>query len=109
VRFLIDAQLPPALAEALRQSGHEAFHLEDVELRHAKDSAVWDYARQNRLILITKDEDFVEKYRRAPESTGLLWLRVGNSSRRKLLEWFMPLLPRLIERLDAGDRLIEVR
>jgi predicted nuclease of predicted toxin-antitoxin system len=106
---LVDAQLPPALAQALREAGHEAEHLEDVGLRYAKDAPVWHYACRNQAVLITKDEDFVEKFRRQPEGAALLWLRLGNASRRRLLEWFMPLLPQLVQRLQAGDRLIEVR
>ncbi len=109
MRFLIDAQLPPALAKALRDEGHEAEHLEDVGLRHAKDPAIWEYARLHHRILITKDEDFVERYRRQTDGPALLWLRLGNASRRALLAWFMPLLPQLLRRLEAGDRFIEVR
>jgi predicted nuclease of predicted toxin-antitoxin system len=109
VRFLIDAQLPPALAKALRDAGHAAEHVEDVGLRHAKDTAIWDYARQHGTVLITKDEDFVERYRRLEGSPALLWLRLGNASRQKLLAWFMPLLPQLVQRLESGDKFVEVR
>jgi predicted nuclease of predicted toxin-antitoxin system len=109
VRFLVDAQLPPALAETLRDAGHEAQHVEDIGLRHAKDSAIWEFARDHAAIVITKDEDFVDRYRRNPEACRVLWLRVGNTSTQRLLAWFMPLLPVLLTRLDAGDRFIEVR
>jgi predicted nuclease of predicted toxin-antitoxin system len=109
VRFLIDAQLPPALARALRETGHEAEHLEDIGLRHAKDPVIWDYSRRHAAIIITKDEDFVDRYRRQTSECVVLWLRLGNASTRRLLAWFMPLLPQLIQRLEAGDRFIEVR
>ncbi len=109
MRFLIDAQLPPALARVLREAGHQAEHLEDVGLRHAKDYVIWDYARRNSAIIVTKDEDFVDRYRRRTEECVVLWLRLGNASTRRLLAWFMPLLPQLIQRLEAGDRFIEVR
>ena len=41
MKFLVDAQLPPALAYWLREAGHEAAHLEDVGLLHAPDGAIW--------------------------------------------------------------------
>jgi len=44
VKFLIDAQLPPALARVLTATGHEAQHLEDAGLRHAKDGTIWHHA-----------------------------------------------------------------
>ncbi len=62
MRFLIDALLPPALAHSLQEAGHQAEHLEEVGLRHAKDHVVWDYARRHAAIIITKDEDFVDRY-----------------------------------------------
>jgi predicted nuclease of predicted toxin-antitoxin system len=37
VKFLVDAQLPSALAGWLREVGHEAAHVEDVGLREADD------------------------------------------------------------------------
>lgn len=36
-RFMIDAQLPPALAEAFRRSGFEAVHVADLGLLSATD------------------------------------------------------------------------
>ncbi|MEW6416402.1 MAG: DUF5615 family PIN-like protein [Pseudomonadota bacterium] len=43
-RFLIDAQLPPALARKLAAMGHEATHLLDVGLLESSDGAIRDYA-----------------------------------------------------------------
>jgi transcriptional regulator with XRE-family HTH domain len=44
MRFLVDAQLPPALARWLAAQGHEAEHVSDCGLAQAADPAVWDYA-----------------------------------------------------------------
>ncbi|MBU3061377.1 DUF5615 family PIN-like protein [Nocardia sp. NEAU-G5] len=44
MKFLIDAQLPPALARAITSEGHEAVHVRDVDLTSASDHAVWDEA-----------------------------------------------------------------
>ncbi len=51
MRFLVDAQLPPALARALADKGHVAEHLIDVELISATDDVVWAYARDCGAIL----------------------------------------------------------
>ncbi|MEP6672546.1 MAG: DUF5615 family PIN-like protein [Chthoniobacter sp.] len=64
LRFLVDAQLPPQSARALIQEGHQAEHVEDVGLRHGKDAAIWEYATRSPAVIITKDEDFVNRYRR---------------------------------------------
>jgi predicted nuclease of predicted toxin-antitoxin system len=40
VRFLIDAQLPPAFAESFRREGHDGIPVRDVGLRDASDGEI---------------------------------------------------------------------
>ena len=110
MRFVVDAQLPPALAKLLTAHGHQAEHVSDIGLRDADDSSIWRHALENRSILVTKDEDFPHRCRQSSSSPVIvLWLRIGNTSRRALLDWFEPLLPQIEEMIRQGERLIEVR
>ena len=109
MRFLVDAQLPPQLARILMEAGHHAEHLESVGLRHAKDSDVWDYALREQAVIITKDEDFMERLRRRQDGPAIVWLRIGNAANAVLLTSFMPLLNIVVDRLESGEKLIEIR
>jgi predicted nuclease of predicted toxin-antitoxin system len=109
VRFLVDTQLPKALAVWLGERGHTAEHVLDVGLGQAKDTPVWRYAELNRAVIVTKDEDFAEWVRRGRPGPAVVWLRIGNSSKRALLAWIEPLLPAVIRHLEQGNRLVEVR
>ena len=53
VQFLVDAQLPPALARWLTEAGHPAQHVEEAGLREAEDPPIWDYALKQRAVLLT--------------------------------------------------------
>jgi len=108
VKFLIDAQLPPALAGFLVAEGHEAKHVEEVGLLTAGDSEVWTYAMETGAVIVTKDEDFAERVSLVKKAPGVVWLRIGNSSKRALLLWFRNLLPEIVSELDAGEKLIEI-
>jgi predicted nuclease of predicted toxin-antitoxin system len=109
VRFLVDNQLPPALARLIEfDFGTEASHVRDVGLRDACDAEVWAYATSSGYIVISKDEDFVRMVLNA-STAGLVWVRVGNCRREVLLNVFRRVWPRIIERLESGDRFIEVR
>jgi predicted nuclease of predicted toxin-antitoxin system len=58
MRFLVDAQLPPALARWLAVDGHTAEHVADRNMEAASDPAIWDCALREAAVVITKDEDF---------------------------------------------------
>jgi len=108
MRFLVDAQLPPALARFFEAQGHEAKAVRDVGLRHAEDPAVWTFAQTGAWI-VTKDEDFAERALRLPTGPQVLWLRIGNSTNRVLLAWLEPLLPGAVKDLQMGHPLVELR
>lgn len=109
MKFVIDAQLPPFLAQTLRELGHDAVAVRDVGLREAEDEAIWQYALENDAIIVTKDEDFPERSLHTAAPPAIVWLRIGNCSNRALLVWFAPLWHEIERRLIAGDRIIEVR
>lgn len=109
MRFLVDAQLPPGLARWLVAEGHEAAHVLDHGLESADDGAVWRHAESVGAVILTKDEDFAARRIRANEGPAVVWIRVGNTHRRALLDWFRAALPDVLVALDRGDRLVEIR
>ena len=109
MKLVVDAQLPPSLAEALRRAGCDAVAVREIGLREAKDTAIWQYALENNAAILTKDEDFAERCVRSQNPPVVVWLRIGNATNPVLLGWLMPILPAVLGRIEAGDRIIEVR
>jgi len=109
VRFIVDAQLPPALARWLVEAGHDAQHVEDIGLREAEDQPIWRYALEHQAVIITKDEDFAGQAQQSPSGPVIVWLRIGNASNRALRVWFTPQLPQIITWIEEGQHLIQVR
>lgn len=108
MQFLVDAQLPIGLARMLQQHGHEAAHVADLKMMQTPDNAIWLYARQSDSSIISKDEDFVILQSVAENPVSLIWVRVGNTRRKELLEWFERMLPLIEEKLAAGEVLVEL-
>jgi predicted nuclease of predicted toxin-antitoxin system len=108
-KILIDAQLPPALARVLAQQGYWAEHVFDVRIVQASDDAIWRLAEETGAILITKDEDFAIPGKRWSRSVAVIWIRLGNTLRKGLLERFVPLLPQIMSLIAGGETLVEVR
>lgn len=109
MKFLVDAQLPPALARALREAGCDVQDVRELGLREAEDDAIWDYALAHQAVIVTKDQDFADRLLSSGTAPIIGWLRIGNTSNRVLLTWLLPLWPDIISRIESGDKLIEVR
>jgi predicted nuclease of predicted toxin-antitoxin system len=75
VRFLVDTQLPKALAVRPSELRHETEHVLDIGLAQSKDTPVWRYAQQKGAVVVTKDEDFAEWVRRGRPGPAVVWLR----------------------------------
>jgi predicted nuclease of predicted toxin-antitoxin system len=76
----------------------------------ASDGAIWEYAVAHDAIIVTKDEDFSLMSASAREPTPrIIWIRVGNCSKRELLVWFEPRFVDILAALESGDRLVELR
>ena len=64
---------------------------------------------QTAAVLLTKDEDFVDRWLLSAAPIALVWIRKGNCSNDALMTWLEPLWPETVKRLEQGERLIELR
>jgi len=108
VRFLIDAQLPPALARYLESAGHEAVHVADLGMERATDEEIWRPAAERGQTIVTKDEDFVALRAMRGDGPAVVWLRIGNTTREHLLRIVTAALPDIVAALEGGEVLVEV-
>lgn len=109
MKLVIDNQLPPALARFIQaELNCTAIHVIDVDMRDATDAEVWTYASETSSILISKDEDFANMALQVP-TAKVIWLRIGNCRKAFLFDLFRRMWPRILERLDKGDQIIEIR
>jgi predicted nuclease of predicted toxin-antitoxin system len=106
VRFLVDQQLPPALADWLRRAGHQADHTDRLGLGGSSDAVVWAYANQTGAIVVTKDGDFASMRRRL-DGPQILWLRLGNASTVEVIAHLESRWLRTVGYLAAGEPVVE--
>lgn len=109
MKFLVDNQLPLALARYLSTQGHECWHVLDLGLEEANDITIWRWASAEGTVLISKDEDFFHLANQPNVNVQLVWVRLGNCRTQTLLAAFDSLLPQLITALQAGARVVEMR
>lgn len=108
MRFLIDAQLPPALAAYLISRGHEALHVAELGMVSARDREIWNRAAEQGAVIVTKDEDFVTMQALGPQGPPVIWIRIGNVTKRALLRHLAAALPSVLTALERGETVVQI-
>jgi len=80
MKLLFDENLSHKLVRSLLDLFPDSIHVRDVGLKSANDPLVWEYARDNNLILISKDSDMHQRSFMFGPPPKVVWVRLGNCS-----------------------------
>jgi len=78
MRLLFDQNLSPRLPRLLADLYPNSAHVREVGLRDASDVQIWEYAKQNGFVIVSKDSDFQQRSLLHGHPPKFIWLRVGN-------------------------------
>ena len=80
MRLLFDQNLSHRLLAVLEDLFPNSLHVRLLGMDQADDLAIWNYALDHNLIIVTQDSDYSDwnKLRGAPPK--IIWLRCGNAS-----------------------------
>jgi predicted nuclease of predicted toxin-antitoxin system len=105
----IDAHLSPAIATWIMITfGITAIALRDLGLRDAEDPEIFEKAKAQGVILMTKDSDFVDLVDRLGSPPQIIWLTCGNTSNAELRRILSLTLLDALAQLQAGEKLVEI-
>jgi len=104
VKFLLDANLSPEVARLLKEAGHDAIHVGDIELLSAPDPEIMQAAAKEDRILLTADADFGALLALGSlASPSVLLLRSADHLRsNEQAELIATNLPQITEDLEKG-------
>jgi predicted nuclease of predicted toxin-antitoxin system len=80
MRLLFDENLSPKLANRLSDLFPNSFHVRDVGMKATIDPVVWDYAKDNDLMIVSKDADMHDLSLVFGNPPKVIWLRLRNCS-----------------------------
>lgn len=101
--LLIDENLPLPTALPTSLSVTHSRQLGD----QPSDSFLWQYAKENGLVIVTKDADFSERIQLSGPPPRVVHLRVGNMRRTEFIQWLYRQWP-AIEAALPGHKLVNV-
>lgn len=105
MKLLFDQNVSPKLVDSLKNLFPDSVHVQDVGLDRAIDIDIWNYAKQNNFIILSKDADFVEQSLLTGYPPFVIWLRSGNCTTTditKILTENYLIIKELIEKGKTG-------
>ena len=105
----MDAQLSPVLAEWIRHSFPvNALSLRELGLSEAKDRDIYAKARSAKVIVMTKDIDFIHLLEQQGPPPQIIWITCGNTSNFRMKQILSKTLKEALKLLEAGESIVEI-
>ena len=107
MKWLVDAQLPPNFCLWFLRHQEESIHVIDFEggLTYP-DDRIWEFAKNNQYIIVTKDRDFVERSFVFGAPPQVVHLDIGNCSNQELFLIFSIHWEELVKFIKSNKSLI---
>lgn len=86
MKLLFDENLSPNLPRSLAVLFPGSAHVRECGLLGQTDEDVWEYARANGFIIVSKDSDFQQRSLLCGPPPKIVWLRIGNCTREQLIQ-----------------------
>lgn len=104
MRFLVDANLSPGVADRLRLAGHDAVAVREIGLQDADDDTILDAALADDRVVVSHDTDFgtLLALRRASKPSFVLIRSADPLTTTQILELLLSNLDVMADDLDAG-------
>lgn len=80
MKLLFDEDLSPKLPSLLADLFPDSLHVRDVGMKGTVDPLVWDYAKDNGFMIVSKDVDMHDLSLVFGNPPKVVWLRLGNCS-----------------------------
>ena len=86
MKLLFDENLSPALPRRAADLFPNSAHVRDVGMKATDDPIVWEYAKDNDFMIVSKDADMHDLSLVFGNPPKVVWLRLGNCSTRQVEE-----------------------
>jgi len=86
VKLLFDENVSSKLPGLLEDQYPGSTHVRDIGLLGASDSGIWEHARANGFVIVSKDDDFRQRSFLEGAPPKVVWLQVGNARTAAIAE-----------------------
>lgn len=84
MKLLLDQNISRKLLKELNDLFPRSSHVSLLDLHKASDEEVWNYARDNGFVIVTRDSDFNERSLLYGYPPKVIWLQTRNTSTKNI-------------------------
>ncbi len=86
MKLLLDENLSRRLIPFLQNNFPDSTHVALINLQSSTDLQIWEYAKLNGFVVVTRDADFYElSLLNQVNAPKVIWLRVNNVAKSQVL------------------------
>jgi predicted nuclease of predicted toxin-antitoxin system len=85
MKLLFDQNLSNRLVAALAVLYPDSQHVRTLGMSAADDDEIWRYARENQLVIVSKDSDFYHRSMLLGHPPKVVWMRLGNCTTAQII------------------------
>jgi len=104
IRFLLDENVPHAIAHGLRLRGIEVVTATDADLLSVNDELIAEYAVTESYVVFTQDDDFIRIHSKGVKHSGIVYSKQGNRTLGEIIH-HLKLIAGIIEPEDMKGQL----
>ena len=85
MKLLLDENLSDKIVPNIMDLYPNSVHVKALGLTNTDDSIIWDYAKENDYVIVSKDSDFHQRSILYGHPPKFIYLRIGNSPTLKII------------------------
>lgn len=86
MKLLLDENLSDGIIHRIIDLYPDSAHVKTLALTNTEDSIIWEYAKANNFVIVSKDSDFHQRSLLYGHPPKFIYLRIGNSPTSKIVQ-----------------------
>jgi predicted nuclease of predicted toxin-antitoxin system len=86
MKLLLDENLSDRIVPRIIDLYPESTHVKALGLTNTDDALIWEYAKSNGFVIVSKDSDFHQRSLLYGHPPKFIYLRIGNSPTTKIIQ-----------------------
>ena len=102
MKLLLDENLSDRIVDKILDLYPDSQHVKTLGLINTDDAIIWEFAKINSFVIISKDSDFHQRSLLYGHPPKFIYLRIGNSPTSKIVQILRDNLSTIIQ-FDSSD------